>query len=49
MKRKVNLLPDWLIGILLTLIILGGLLIGWAPLQTLEYKTYDIRTKFRQQ
>ncbi|MBI4681120.1 MAG: CHASE2 domain-containing protein, partial [Nitrospirae bacterium] len=49
MKRKVNLLPDWLIGVLLTLIILGGLLIGWSPLQTLEYKTYDLRTKFRQQ
>ncbi|MEK6652024.1 MAG: serine/threonine-protein kinase [Nitrospirota bacterium] len=49
MKRKVNLLPDWLIGILLTLIILGGLLAGWSPLQTLEYKTYDLRTKFRQQ
>ncbi|MBI4691292.1 MAG: CHASE2 domain-containing protein [Nitrospirae bacterium] len=48
MKRVKIIFADWLIGILLTLLILGGFLINWYPLLALEYKTYDFRARLRQ-
>lgn len=48
MKLPASLLHDWLIAAILTLLILGLSLIQWYPLQTMEYKTYDVRQRMRQ-
>jgi len=48
MKLKKTIFPDWLIGILLTLLVLGGFFFEWYPLRLLEYKAYDSMTKLRQ-
>lgn len=48
MKQKKTIFPDWLIGILLTLLISGGFFLEWHPLRLLEYKAYDLMTKLRQ-
>jgi serine/threonine-protein kinase len=48
MKLPRNIFSDWLIGIILTILILGSFLVEWYPLQALEYKTYDLRAKLRQ-
>ncbi|MCE5194672.1 MAG: serine/threonine-protein kinase [Nitrospiraceae bacterium] len=48
MNRIKNIFPDWLIGILLTILILFAFSNEWHPLQTLEYTTYDLRSIFRQ-
>jgi len=47
MKRKRNIFPDWLIGILLTLLISAGIFLEWHPLRLLEYKAYDLMTNLR--
>lgn len=48
MKQKKTIFPDWLIGILLTLLISGGFFLEWYPLRLLEYKAYDLMTNLRQ-
>ena len=48
MKRIKTIFPDWLIGILLTLLISGGFFLEWYPLRLLEYKAYDSMIKLRQ-
>ena len=48
MKRIKTIFPDWLIGILLTLLISGGFFLEWDPLRLLEYKAYDSMIKLRQ-
>lgn len=48
MKSPKPFLNDWLIAAILTLALLGLYLIQWYPIQTLEYKTYDVRQRMRQ-
>src|SRR5690242_13200711 len=48
MKSPKLFLNDWLIAAALTLAFLVLSLIQWYPLQTLEYKTYDVRQRMRQ-
>ena len=48
MRFPKQLLPDWAVGVILTLLFLGAALLQWYPLQTLEYKSYDFRAKLRQ-
>lgn len=48
MKQRKTIFPDWLIGILLTLLISGGYFLEWYPLRLLEYKAYDSMIKLKQ-
>ncbi|KJR42246.1 serine/threonine protein kinase [Candidatus Magnetoovum chiemensis] len=48
MKKLTSKIPDWPIGIAITLIILAAFLIKWYPTEVLERLTYDLRTYFRQ-
>ena len=40
---------DWFTGFALTLVILAAFLLQWAPLQSLELKSYDVREKMREE
>ena len=38
---------SWLVGVLITLVLLLAVLLNWYPLQLLEYKLYDLRAGLR--
>jgi eukaryotic-like serine/threonine-protein kinase len=48
MKKKAINIPNWLLSLVLTLIILLGMLWGYFPLQYLDLKFYDVLTRHRQ-
>lgn len=45
LNAKKILFSDWLIGLVLTLVLLGAYLIEWRPLLALEYMSYDFRAR----
>lgn len=45
MKRTV---PEWVLALLITLVVIGTYLFSWYPLETLELKTYDLRARAAQ-
>ncbi len=48
MKIPKKILSDWVIGCLLTIVMLVALLLQWSPLQSLELKSYDFRERMRE-
>ncbi|MBI1956205.1 MAG: CHASE2 domain-containing protein, partial [Acidobacteria bacterium] len=48
MKKPRVMIPDWLLGGLLTVIILLLFLMQFGPLESIEAKLYDLRTQLRQ-
>ncbi len=49
MKIPKKIFADWVIGTLLTLVMLAALLLQWSPLQSLELKSYDFRERLREE
>ncbi len=47
-KFKKIIFSDWLISIVITLALFAAYFLQWAPLQAIEYKTYDFRARMLQ-
>src|SRR5713226_3585275 len=47
MKRPKVLIPDWLVGGVVTLLLLLAAFTSWWPLETMEMKLYDLRARLR--
>ncbi|MDY6790644.1 MAG: serine/threonine-protein kinase [Thermodesulfobacteriota bacterium] len=47
LKLKKILFSNWLICTILTLLVIGGMLLEFHPMQFLEYKAYDFLTRLR--
>jgi len=47
LKLKKILFSNWLICTILTLLVIGGMLLEFHPMQFLEYKAYDFLTGLR--
>ena len=46
-KFKKSTISDFILGIVLTLLVLFGFFLSWGPLETLEYGVYDFTTGLR--
>ncbi len=47
MKRPKVFIPDWLVGGVVTLLLLAAAFTSWWPLETMEMKLYDMRARMR--
>jgi len=48
MNKKAIIVPNWLLNLVLTLVVLFGMLWGYPPLQFLDLKLYDVLSSLRQ-
>lgn len=48
MRAPKQILPAWILGVALTLLLLSAAAFDWYPLQVLEYKSYDFRMRLRE-
>jgi serine/threonine-protein kinase len=48
MKKKIIIIPTWLISLAITIPLLTGMLVGYAPLNFLDLKIYDLLSELRQ-
>ncbi len=47
MKKPRVVIPDWLLGGLVTLLLLAAFAVSWWPLESIEMKLYDLRARLR--
>ncbi len=47
MRKPRVVIPDWALGGVVTILLLAATASSWGPLETLELKLYDLRTKLR--
>ncbi len=47
MKKPRALIPDWLLGAAVTLLMLAAFGVAWWPLESFEMKLYDLRARLR--
>jgi serine/threonine-protein kinase len=48
MGKKLILIPNWVLSLLVTIPLLAGMIGGYAPLQALDLKVYDLLSGLRQ-
>jgi serine/threonine-protein kinase len=48
MKKKFTTIPNWLLGLVITLPLLAGMLSEYPPLHALDLRAYDLLSKLRQ-
>ncbi|MCK4839242.1 MAG: CHASE2 domain-containing protein, partial [Desulfobulbaceae bacterium] len=48
MKKKLLIIPNWLLGLIITIPLLVGMLSEYPPLHALDLKAYDLLTMLRQ-
>ncbi len=47
MKKPRVVIPDWLVGGVVTLLILLAFAVSWWPIESIEMKLYDLRARLR--
>ncbi len=47
MKKPRVVVPDWALGGMVTLLLLGAFVTSWGPLEGIEMKLYDLRARLR--
>ena len=47
MKKPKVVIPDWVLGGVVTVLLLLATLTAWWPIETMEMKVYDLRARMR--